>query len=521
MTAGAAAGDVLLVKFRVDSIPAAVTPALAAAGVVELTPLSPGPSPTLARWRKASLGETVDVEVARAAIAQIAGVESVSRNSAQGGPHLVPNDPFFPNQTTFEDPEPPDGDVQAIAAWDKTTGNANVVVAVVDSGVDWSHPDLAANMWTNPLESGGAPGIDDDGNGFVDDVHGYDFGECCSHNPAACGLHPDWDATDGDPDEDPPGFWVQHGTPIAGAIGAVGDNGQGVAGLNWNVRIMAVKAFEMCSFTCDQLAASVDYAVTMGADVINTSWGLQGECGPLVDAIDHAQAEGALIVVSAGNSAANIEGSGLIPQTLTNPNIVTVGLSGGDGAFVDAISNYGVRSVDLASPGIAFSTGVNGIYFSPGAGTSFAAPLVSGILALEKARAPSLDYLDLKGALLAGGAGDPSLVGKTVSGRRADAAGALLWIDGAGEQASRFLVCDDGIDNDGDGLTDYPADPQCTAQVGNGLSEAPQTCGLLGIEPAAALALARRIRRSATRRRPRPSTAPPAARRPAPPARSR
>lgn len=490
----------ILIRFRADAVPSAVTPGLSRAGVTELRTISPGASASLARWRKATLAAGTDLAAALTQVRSLSAVERASTNPA-GKSLLVPNDPLFPQQISLDDPIAPRGDIGAVLAWNKTTGSADVVVAVVDTGVDYTHPDLAPNMWTNPLEAAGLPGVDDDGNGFVDDVHGYDFGECCSANPALCGLDPDWDAPDGDPRErfGNPLSGMPHGTPVAGIIGAAGNNAQGMSGVAWNVRIMAVKASEWCSFTCEQHAAAVDYAVTMGADIINASWTIIGECPLLAESVDRAQAAGVLVVVAAGDDPFDLDALSIVPQSLPNPNLVVVTGSSASGAFVDVLP-YGTHSVDIAAPQASVSTGLSGIYLTPpGFGTSFSAPHVSGALALLKARAPGLDYLDLKGALLSGVVLEPSLSGITVSGGRLSASGALQTLDIYGANASQVLVCDDGIDNDHDGLIDWPADPQCAGQFGFGLSESPTPgCGLLGVEALALPILVRfRLRRHA------------------------
>ena len=145
----------------------------------------------------------------------------------------------------------PDADIDAPEAWNVFTGSAATVVAVIDTGVDYTHPDLAANMWVNPGEIPGN-GIDDDGNGFVDDVHGYDFVN-----------------NDGDPMDD-----HGHGTHVAGTIGAVGNNGMGVTGVNWHVRIMALKFLDARGTgTVANAIRALDYAVANGATVSNNSYG--------------------------------------------------------------------------------------------------------------------------------------------------------------------------------------------------------------------------------------------------------
>ncbi|HEY1191429.1 MAG TPA: S8 family peptidase, partial [Gemmata sp.] len=170
--------------------------------------------------------------------------------------------------------------IGAPAVWNQTTGNPNFVVAVIDSGVDYNHPDLAANIWTNPGEIPGN-GVDDDHNGYVDDIHGYDFAN-----------------NDGDPMDD-----NDHGTHVAGTIGAVGNNGVGVAGVNWGVKIMALKFLGAngSGYTSNAIRA-LDYAVSMGVKVSNNSWGGGGYDTTLAAAISRAQTAGHIFVAAAGNS---------------------------------------------------------------------------------------------------------------------------------------------------------------------------------------------------------------------------
>jgi len=174
----------------------------------------------------------------------------------------LPNDPAFANtwglnntgQTINGTRGTPDADIDAPEAWNTTTGSANVTVAVIDTGVDWTHPDLSSQIWLNPGENCAGcrtDGIDNDGNGFVDDWHGWDFAN-----------------NDNNPMDD-----HGHGTHVAGTIGAAGNNGVGVAGINWNVRIMPVKFLNAQGSGTDAGAvAAVLYAAQNGADVMNNSW---------------------------------------------------------------------------------------------------------------------------------------------------------------------------------------------------------------------------------------------------------
>ena len=218
-----------------------------------------------------------------------------------------------------------DADIDALEAWDVTTGSADVVVAVIDSGVDVNHPDLQANIWINTGETP-ANGIDDDGNGYIDDVNGWDF------------LINDKDPRDSN----------GHGTHVAGTIAAVGDNNTGVTGISWSAKIMALRFLDAWGLgsTANAIAA-IEYANDMGADIINNSWGGSGYVQALKDAID---ASDAVVVCAAGNSGRNNDSIPHYPSSYTSANIIAVAASDQDDQLA-WFSNYGAVSVDVAAPG--------------------------------------------------------------------------------------------------------------------------------------------------------------------------
>ncbi len=273
-----------------------------------------------------------------------------------------------------------DVDIDAPEAWSITTGSNQVVVAVIDTGVDYNHPDLAANMWTNTREIPGN-NIDDDGNGLIDDVRGYDFVN-----------------SDGDPMDD-----QGHGTHCAGTIGAVGNNGAGVAGVNWNVKIMALKflAANGSGTTADAVKC-IDYAVKMGAKISNNSWGGGGYSQALYDSIAAARDAKHLFIAAAGNDGQNTDTSPNYPSCYDLDNIISVAAVD-DKGMLAGFSNFGTKTVDVAAPGVSIlSTWLGGAYNTID-GTSMAAPHVTGIAALAAAAHPSWTWSDLKDAILSSG----------------------------------------------------------------------------------------------------------------------
>ena len=306
----------------------------------------------------------------------------------------------------------PDADIDADQAWNVTTGSSAVVVGVIDTGVDFSHPDLGGSqtssqvMWTNPGETGGgreSNGIDDDGNGYVDDWRGWD-----------------WANDDNNPQDD-----MNHGTHVAGTIGALGNNGQGIAGVNWNVKIMALKFLD--SAGDGDLADAVEalrYATAMGARITNNSWGGGGFSQAMFDAMKAADASGALFVAAAGNDGGNNDAAPVYPSSYEVPNVISVAATDQDDALA-SFSNRGRTSVDVAAPGTqVYSTILGGAYdwFT---GTSMAAPHVAGTAALAAAAFPGATGAGLKALLLRTVDPKASLSGVTTTEGRLNAGRAL------------------------------------------------------------------------------------------------
>jgi subtilisin family serine protease len=270
-----------------------------------------------------------------------------------------------------------DAPMGAASAWRQTTGG-DVTVAVIDSGVDLTHPDLVPNLWTNPREIPGN-GIDDDGNGYVDDVHGYDFVDNTGNPQDANG----------------------HGTHVAGIVAARGGNGIGVAGVAWSARIMAIRVLDAnARGTTTTVAQGIRYAVDNGARIINLSLAGPSPARDLEDAIVYAQQHGVLIVVAAGNDGRDLSVAPTYPAAYPEDNVLGVAATTQDGVLA-SVSDFGVGA-DLAAPGAdILSTALGGGY-EWRTGTSMAAPHVSGALVLLAAARPDLDARGLRDALLAG-----------------------------------------------------------------------------------------------------------------------
>lgn len=274
-----------------------------------------------------------------------------------------PNDPEYTRlwglNNTGQTGGSNDADIDAPEAWDVQKGSRQIIVGVIDTGIDYNHEDLQLNIWRN---SGEIPNnnVDDDNNGYVDDYFGWDF-----YNG------------DKDPFDD-----NQHGTHVSGTIGAVGNNSRGVVGVNWNVSLMALKFLNQqgSGSTSDAIEAIV-YASDMGANILNNSWGGGGESQALKDAIIYSKNKGVLFIAAAGNDNKNTDLDPNYPSNYEVDNVISVAAST-DSDKLAGFSNYGEKTVDLAAPGEFIYSSIPNNRYASLSGTSMATPHVAGAAAL-------------------------------------------------------------------------------------------------------------------------------------------
>lgn len=317
-------------------------------------------------------------------------------------PSLMPNDASFSSlwgmNNTGQTGGVVDADIDATEAWDLATGSRQVLVGVIDTGIDRTHPDLAANLWTNPRE---VPNnrIDDDGNGFVDDVNGWDFF-----------------SNDNDPSDE-----NNHGTHCAGTIGGVGNNQNGVVGVCWQVSMVAIRFLGPDGGTTSDAVDSVHYARLLGVHLTSNSWGGGGYSSLLLTAIQQAGTAGQLFVAAAGNDGLNSDLMPNYPSSYAAGNIIAVAASTDRDARA-SFSNYGATTVDLAAPGDDIYSTIRGGGYASFNGTSMATPHVAGAAALLLSVDPSLSVAELKSRIMTTVDVLPSFVNTTVSRGRLNVA---------------------------------------------------------------------------------------------------
>jgi subtilisin family serine protease len=290
-------------------------------------------------------------------------------------------------------------DINAVKAWELTTGSRQIKIAVIDTGVDYNHPDLKDNMWVNEKELNGKPGVDDDGNGLIDDIHGYNF------------------ATDTANPMDGHG----HGTHCSGTIGALHNNQIGVAGVMAEVTIVPVKFLDDSgSGTLEAALKAIDYATELNVDIMSNSWGGGGRSQALEDAIKRASDKGIIFTAAAGNSSSDNDSAPSYPASYNVPNIVSVAALTAQNELA-SFSSFGKNTVHIAAPGQNILSTVKGGGYEIMSGTSMATPHVSGVLGLLLAKEGRMPHEVMKERLTMTGVPVAGLRGKTLTASRIDA----------------------------------------------------------------------------------------------------
>jgi len=300
-------------------------------------------------------------------------------------------------------------DINIVPLWQKGfIGNKKVLVAVVDTGIDWSHPDLAANLYTNPGEVGSKKdnGVDDDGNGFIDDVHGWNF---AAKTRESSDDH-------------------NHGTHCAGTIGGVGNNGIGVSGVAWNVTLLPVKFLDaQGGGTLEGAIEAINYARMMKANIMSNSWGGGMYSEALKQAIEETRDAGILFVAAAGNDSSNNDASPAYPAGYDIENVLAVAATDNQDKLA-GFSNYGPRTVHVAAPGVKVYSTVKGGRYETFSGTSMATPHVSGIAAVLLGANPTWSFGEIKERLIKTSAPVAALKRRVVARGRVDAHNAFYGI---------------------------------------------------------------------------------------------
>ncbi len=364
------------------------------------------------------LSTNLDVEKAVEILSKNPNVEFAEPDfivSIVDGSQTIPNDTQFNLLWGMHDvgDSSPDNDINGPEAWSHYVGDPNLIMANIDTGVDINHEDLVGNIWFNPGETGSGretDGIDNDGNGYIDDWRGWDFRNN-DNNPA-----------DGH----------GHGTHTAGTTCAVGNNDLGVTGVVWNCKIMALKFLsDGGSGSTSDAVEALQYATSFGVKVSNNSWGGSVFSTSLSNAITASQSVGHIFVAAAGNNNRDTDSIPHYPSSYTHYNVISVASITDSGAR-SSFSNWGHTSVDLGAPGSSIRSTLPGNTYSSGSGTSMATPHVTGVVALVYGLNPGASYTDIIDQIYRNVRPLASMNGITVTDGIADAHCAVIDCNGGG-----------------------------------------------------------------------------------------
>lgn len=390
----------ILVKTYDESSPSALGETAKALGASLLRSFTIVPGLALFEY-----DDSIDVHDAISTFAQNPDVEYAEPDFYYRA--AIQNDPAFPEQWGLENQGQTggsvDADINALSMWAIEDGSPAVVVGIIDTGIDYNHLDLAANVWRNPSEVPGN-GLDDDQNGYVDDVYGINAV-----------------LNNGNPLDD-----NAHGTHVAGTIGADGNNQRGVVGVAQDIQMAACKFLDSTgsgstsdAIQCLQYFASLKTRAVNPVNIVatNNSWGGGGQSTALRDAIRVHESLGILFVAAAGNESQNNDITGSFPANYDVPNIISVAATDHNDRL-SSFSNYGKRTVHVGAPGSRILSTVLNQGYAAFSGTSMATPHVTGLVGVLKSRYPSYDYKKIKNLIFAGATPLSSLQAATITGRR-------------------------------------------------------------------------------------------------------